>query len=380
MTTKQWALALLAGGAMLTACGEKKSDEAPSQGAMADEPSANDTTMAAQDAAPDATDVVAVPDIPVDPLIALNAQKSATFLAMNAGRDGVRVLDDGMQIETLVAGSGDTPDETDFVLFHYKGMKIDGTVFDDSTTLEEPLTVQSFNQIPVPGMPTGLAQMKEGETAKVYLPPSLAFGEEGLPGLFEPNEVVIFELQLVEVVKEEETARREEIVAQQEALMAEQQAAQEAAMEAQRAQMAEVAAANLAESVAFLTAKAAEEGITKTDSGLLYQVMEDGGDGPTPDPWDTVKVHYLGTLPDGTKFDSSYDRGEPIDFGLSQVISGWTEGVALMNVGDKYKFFIPPELGYGERGAGGTIGPNNALVFEVELLGITENPAPEGAE
>ena len=94
------------------------------------------------------------------------------------------------------------------------------------------------------------------------------------------------------------------------------------------------------------------------------------GDGDKPEATDTVKVHYAGTLLDGTEFDSSYERGEPIEFALNRVIPGWTEGVQLMPVGNKYKFFIPGKLAYGERGAGADIGPNATLVFEVELIDI----------
>ena len=106
-----------------------------------------------------------------------------------------------------------------------------------------------------------------------------------------------------------------------------------------------------------------------TASGLQYEVL-DGTIGQKPKATDTVRVHYEGTLPDGTVFDSSYKRGEPISFALNQVIAGWTEGLQLMSVGSKYKLFIPYHLGYGERGAGATIPPYSALVFTVELLGI----------
>lgn len=123
----------------------------------------------------------------------------------------------------------------------------------------------------------------------------------------------------------------------------------------------------------FLTENATREGVMTTESGLQYLVMEEGDDpgAPSPGADDTVRVHYHGTLIDGTVFDSSVQRGEPISFPLNGVIPGWTEGLQLMQVGDKYRFFIPSELAYGETGTG-PIGPNSTLIFEVELLGIED--------
>jgi len=120
----------------------------------------------------------------------------------------------------------------------------------------------------------------------------------------------------------------------------------------------------------FLAENKSKEGVTTTASGLQYQVLVPK-DGPKPKATDSVKVHYQGFLLDGTKFDSSVDRGEPIVFPLNQVIPGWTEGVQLMSVGSKYKFFVPYNLGYGEKGAGNGAIPGFAtLIFEVELLEI----------
>ncbi|MCC6815750.1 MAG: FKBP-type peptidyl-prolyl cis-trans isomerase [Saprospiraceae bacterium] len=119
----------------------------------------------------------------------------------------------------------------------------------------------------------------------------------------------------------------------------------------------------------FLAENRSKPGVITTPSGLQYQVIN-MGTGSKPGPTSKVKVHYHGTLPDGKVFDSSVQRGEPISFPLNGVIPGWTEGVQLMPVGSKFKFFIPYNLAYGERGAGADIKPFSALVFEVELLGI----------
>ena len=132
---------------------------------------------------------------------------------------------------------------------------------------------------------------------------------------------------------------------------------------------AQVAGKAKEEGEAFLVANAKREGVNVTASGLQYEVLT-AAEGKKPKATDKVKVHYEGTLIDGTVFDSSYRRGEAISFGLNQVIKGWTEGVQLMSVGAKYKFFIPYNLAYGERGAGAQIPPYAALIFTVELLGI----------
>lgn len=155
----------------------------------------------------------------------------------------------------------------------------------------------------------------------------------------------------------------------QEEIAAEMQAYQEKAAAEQQAAQAVTGEANLAASAAFLAENATKEGVVVTESGLQYEILE-AGEGAQPGPEDTVEVHYRGTLVDGTEFDSSYGRGETVTFGVGQVIAGWTEALQLMPVGSKWKLAIPPELGYGAGGAGQMIGPNAALVFEVELIAI----------
>jgi len=120
----------------------------------------------------------------------------------------------------------------------------------------------------------------------------------------------------------------------------------------------------------FLAENKKKNGITTTASGLQYEVLKRGEGKESPKATDKVKVHYHGTNIDGSVFDSSVERGEPISFGLNQVIPGWTEGVQLMHIGDKFKFYIPSELAYGERSPSPKIKPNSVLVFEVELFEI----------
>ncbi len=138
----------------------------------------------------------------------------------------------------------------------------------------------------------------------------------------------------------------------------------------------EAAEKNTAEGGKFLTENKNKPGVKTTASGLQYKVVKEGSGAP-PKESDTVVVNYRGTLVDGTEFDSSYKRGEPATFPVNRVIKGWTEALQLMKPGSKYQFFIPANLAYGERGAGGDIGPNATLIFEVELLNV--KPGESGA-
>lgn len=183
-----------------------------------------------------------------------------------------------------------------------------------------------------------------------------------------------------EAYRELATASENDDMSGRQAAVEKVNAAHEAYMAAAGAYDAAVPAANAQASAAFMEEMKAKDGVTVTDSGLAYEIVTDSEDGAQPTAADTVTVHYRGTLPDGTEFDSSYSRGEPTSFPLNAVISGWTEGVALMNVGDTYRFYIPADLAYGERvRPGGPIGPNQALVFDVELLEV-QTPGDQGGQ
>lgn len=149
------------------------------------------------------------------------------------------------------------------------------------------------------------------------------------------------------------------------------QAFQQQILEQERVRMEEDSAANEKEGAAYLEKNKSREGVTTTASGLQYEVVKKG-EGAKPAATDTVTVHYNGTLIDGTKFDSSYDRGQPATFPVSGVIPGWTEALQLMPVGSTWKIAVPANLAYGPRGAGGVIGPNETLLFDVELIGIAD--------
>ena len=141
--------------------------------------------------------------------------------------------------------------------------------------------------------------------------------------------------------------------------------------DAQMARMEEEGAENREAGAAYLAENGAREGVTTTESGLQYEVITPA-EGPTPAAEDQVRIHYRGTLVDGTEFDSSYSRGEPSQFGVGGVIPGFAEGLQLMEVGSSYRFVIPSDIAYGPQGSGGAIGPDATLIFEVELLEIIE--------
>ena len=240
--------------------------------------------------------------------------------------EGPITTESGLHYEMIEPGEGPAPEPGDVVSIHYTASLEDGTEIDSSLERGEPASFVLGKGIVIPGWDEGVALMHEGEKAKLIIPPDLAFGEQGgAGGLIPPDATLIFEVELVSI----------------------QEGAPEAPTEVEEAD--------------YVT----------TESGLKYHDFV-VGDGPSPETGQSVTVHYTGWLEDGTKFDSSLDRGQPFTFsiGMGQVIAGWDEGVATMKVGGKRQLVIPSELGYGEQGAGAVIPPDATLIFEVELLDV----------
>ena len=228
---------------------------------------------------------------------------------------GLKYIDD-------VLGAGDFPKTGDKVKVHYTGTLEDGTKFDSSRDRNQPFEFPLGQGRVIKGWDEGIATMKPGGKRKLIIPSALAYGEQGAGKLIPPGATLIFDVELIEVME------------------------------------------------AFVDTDFSLPGREDNTESGLRMIVHKEGNGEKPSAGQTVSVHYTGLLETGKKFDSSHDRGSPISFPLGQgrVIKGWDEAIALMSKGEKRTLVIPPELGYGERGAGGAIPPNATLIFEVELV------------
>lgn len=261
--------------------------------------------------------------------VAIKAGKA--FLEKNGKRPGVVTLPNGMQYEIVKDAQGPKPTLTDKVKTHYHGTLVDGSVFDSSVDRGEPATF-GVNQV-IQGWQIGIPLMSQGAKYRFFIPQELAYGLNSPSPKIPAGSTLIFDVELIEINPGQKEAN--------------------AIIEAGKK---------------FLAENAKKPGVVTLPSGLQYLVLVEGS-GTKPTLTDRVKVHYHGTLIDGTVFDSSVDRGQPAVFGVNQVIQGWQEGIPLMAPGARYRLFIPQELAYGNR-AMGKIPAGSALIFDVELFEV----------
>lgn len=262
-----------------------------------------------------------------------NIKAGVDFLAKNAKKEGIITTPSGLQYEIIKEGTGAQATINDKVKTHYHGTLIDGKVFDSSVDRGEPATFP-VNGV-IKGWQEGIPLMKEGAKYRFYIPQELAYGVQSPSPSIPAGSALIFDVELIEVNPGSKTLKTT-IKAGQD----------------------------------FLAENAKKTGVKTLPSGLQYKVVKAGNSEAHPTVQDRVKVHYHGTLIDGTVFDSSVERGSPATFGVGQVIKGWQEGIPLMTPGSKYIFYIPHELAYGTRAAGPKIPGGSALIFEVELFEI----------
>ena len=238
------------------------------------------------------------------------------------------VFESGLECWSVAEGQGDSPNPTDYVVVHYTGWLEDGSKFDSSVDRGSPATFR-LNQV-IKGWTEGVGSMKIGAKKKFRIPASLAYGARGSRSI-PPNATLIFDVELIDINPYGKVPPMNELPGEE------------------------------------VTGEP-----SVSESGLQWFDIVEGG-GATPlNSSSSVEVHYTGWLVDGTKFDSSVDRGQTISFPLNGVIKGWTEGVGSMKVGGKRKLVIPSHLGYGEVGAGGVIPGGATLIFDVELISTSD--------
>ncbi|MBL7995577.1 FKBP-type peptidyl-prolyl cis-trans isomerase [bacterium] len=267
------------------------------------------------------------------------------FVQLNYSQDTLTTVS-GLKYMVTKKGTGE-PAKTGFVAeVLYKGFFTDGKVFDQAQDREKPFSFVLGSGQVIKGWDEGVALMNVGDQFQLIIPPQLAYGKKGIPGVIPPNTALLFDVELLSV-------RDANIV------------------------VAKIPSNTLLDAkqlAASLQAARQKPGDTVTTSSGLTYVVGKRGSGVPAQAGKSVEVHYSGFLINGKMFDSSRDRGEPFEFILGQglVIKGWDEAIALMRVGDQLRLIIPPQLAYGERGAGGVIPPHATLLFDVELMGVGE--------
>ncbi len=237
------------------------------------------------------------------------------------------------------AGSGAEVKETSFVKVHYKGSLLNGKVFDSSYERNEP-SMFPLNRV-VKGWQEAIPLLKKGGKGKFLIPSHLAYGERGAGEVIPPNSVLVFEVELLDVMTEEQLLQTQSEAAEQQKIVDD----------------------NLIQKYIKdnnLKAKKTAEGV--------YYILDEEGSSAKPNIKSQVTVHYEGSLLDGNIFDSSFQRGEPATFPLSGVVKGWQIGIPQFGKGGKGTILIPSHLGYGSRGAGASIPPNSVLIFKVEII------------
>lgn len=278
----------------------------PSQAEAAEQSDTTSDTQASSQAATADTSTAAPASTPINP-------------------EDIVTTASGLQYVEVVAGSGPQPQSGEIVSVHYTGKLDDGTVFDSSYSRGEPISFPLGQGMVIPGWEEGIAMMSKGGEATLIIPPDLAYGEAGFGNVIPANATLTFDVELVDISAGAPAAPTE----------------------------------------------VEESAYTVTEQGVKYVDLVTG-DGPALGNGQLVVAHYTGWLEDGTKFDSSIDRNQPFTFnlGMGQVIPGFDIGLRGMTVGSVRQLVIPPNLAYGEQGAGGVIPPNATLIFELELLEI----------
>ena len=264
---------------------------------------------------------------------------TAVFLlaaACGGGSNNI-TTESGLQYEEIEEGTGAAPQPGDIVAVHYTGTLEDGTEFDSSYTRGTPFEFPLGQGAVIPGWDEGIALMKEGGTARLTVPPDLAYGEAGAGDVIPPNSTLIFDVELVSIQPPPPTPTPPPPP----------------------------------------TAIDSSE-FTTTDSGLQYFVLEEGS-GDLPEDGGLVTIHFAGWLAeDLSSIGNSYIAGQPVPFrlGAGQIMEGWDEAVAQMRIGEKTQFIVPPSLGFGETGSPPVIPPNATLIFEIELVDALPAPPP----